>query len=512
MAMSAHDSIDWVVVPQVESYLSQYLLSVMLPLGVGVRAGSHNSQSEGHQHENIFIVLCPDRLAVQQRLATLSRYTERGDNAEHFQSIQVFSLDGRQPPHQERALLQRLQENQSRQTRQSGRTLVLTTFQKFKSIQFVDFLAHVLARGAVAKLVIEDAHLLVPQSPLTVYDLVVSDQESNIQKSLQKSLMEVLGSLKTLPPILLLTPPLPAEVAESLRATFHLPVSRPSEFRLSLWTCPQVLGFTSEQAKKAQLNQLLSDGNQSCFVLLASSRKRASMLADWLEEQDCFKGQDRTKASVIRLNTGENESTELLSESQLDACLNQGGPCVVVSGPQLPQSHSFYSEMFSKSIAGFQSRNLIFWDTPQSLWQIGVWAYQPERSAWDNLFIFHSREDFQRVQNMWLFRLSKQKDRLSEVQNRLQAVRHWILDSQCHTKALALYFCGQYGFESESKSRVIEDFVGGCSECSGCLRRNHSGKLEAGKLEANRIAQRSSNRQNTFWMEGWRYVLRHFIY
>lgn len=134
------------------------------------------------------VAVVPDSRAVRRNVDYF--------RAAGLQFPDIAFLDGTQMPHEERTIRDAINHHRVR--------LLYTTPERFTGLTFLE----ILVRSEIAFLVIEEADRLLPVSPG--------------YESYKRLWAEGLSSLRHLPPLLLMTPPLAAERLRELSAKLHL--------------------------------------------------------------------------------------------------------------------------------------------------------------------------------------------------------------------------------------------------------------------------------------------------
>lgn len=352
------------------------------------------------------VVVCPSSRHIHRNL---DYFRTAG-----FRFPDIAVLDGTQVPHEERSVYQAINLNQVR--------LLYTTPERFISLTFLQMLVHT----PIHFLVIEEADRLLP----------AMHGHAHYRRFYEEGLYQ----LSQLPPIVLLTPPLPPLRIRELAACLRLP-------SFETLVCPPVMDavevqvrrlFTEHQKFNALAEQLAGnpgrgklgrlDGPGSVLIQVAypaQAEKLGASLLDYGFESiwiSHFKKTSREQAQILdiantRLNT---------------IVINAGSDMRYWAPPYEAKPR------------------MVFWTPPLSVEDVfmqifrqtqGLQAGYDEQHRVKGL-VFHTKEDFQAT--LKRIQYSRALDG-AEAQEKLRALKHyrrWVLSEDCRLQSLAAYYQG----------------------------------------------------------------------
>ena len=350
-----------------------------------------------------------------------------------FKFPDVAYLDGSQMPHEERAVLKEINHNRVR--------LLYTTPDRFTSLTFLEILAH----AEVHFMLIEEADRILP---ITL--------GHPLYKRLQT---EGLERFRKLPPLALITPPMPPRRFHELSTRLNLPdyqliqclpLMEPVEVRVQT--------LITEHQKFSHLVQVLSGSpiagklgrldNPGAVLIQAAYPAQAEKLGATLLDY----GFESVWITHFKKNASEQARILELANTRLNAIIVNAG-----------------SDMRAWQPPDEARPRLIFWTPPISVENMfaQIFRYAQERpeaygeAHFMKALIYYTKEDYQaalkRVQS------SRALDE-DETREKLLALRHfrrWVLSESCRLQSLAALIQGVSTIE-----------IAPCSKCDCCRARS----------------------------------------
>lgn len=375
----------------------------------------------------LVVAVCPSTRHIRRNL---DYFKDAG-----YKFPEVAYLDGTQMPHEERTIQKEVNYNRVR--------LLYVTPERFASLTFLEVLVH----ADVSFMVIEEADRFLPTMP---------------GHALYRQLQEAgFGQLLKLPPLALMTPPLPParlrELSERLQlASFNLIQSSPLIEPISI----QVRALMTEHQKFECLVETLSGNpdpgkqgrlDKTGSVLIqaaypAQAEKLGASLLDYGFESvwiTHFKKSPKEQAHVL----------DVVS-SRLDTV-------VVNAGADMRHWQPPYEA----------APRVIFWSPPASVDDLflqvfrqtsGMQAGYGEPHFMKGL-ILYTKEDFQAAVKRLQANRQLDDEEFRERMRTLKHFRKWVLSEGCRLQTLAAYYQG---------STTIE--IAPCGQCDRCRQQKYA--------------------------------------
>jgi superfamily II DNA helicase RecQ len=375
----------------------------------------------------LVVAVCPSARHIRRNL---DYFKSAG-----FKFPDVAYLDGTQMPHEERAVEKEINHNRVR--------LLYTTPERFTSLTFLDILVH----ADVHFMLIEEADRFLP----------VTLGHSHYQRFQE----EGLGQLRKLPPLALMTPPLPPRRCQELSARLNLsgyqsiqcpPLMEPVELRVQC--------FMTEHQKFSHMVDVLSgspgagkqgrlDGPGAVLIQTAypaQAEKLGATLMDY--------GFDAVWITHFKKNGSEQARVLEIANTRLNAIVVNAG-----------------SDMRSWQPPDEARPRVIFWTPPTSVEDLFMQVFrqgQASPSAYGEAhfmkaLVLYTKEDFQaalkRVQTSRALGDGEAREKISA----LRHYRRWVLSDPCRLQSLVANFQG---------ASTIE--MAPCGKCDRCQERRRS--------------------------------------
>jgi hypothetical protein len=413
------------------------------------------------------VAVAPDSQAIHRHVAYFK--------AAGYQFPDIVFLDGTQMPHEERAIREAINRHQVR--------LLYITPERFTSLTFLE----ILVKADLSFLVIEEAHRLLPNSPG--------------YERYQRLWSQGLQSLREVPPLLLLTQPLPPdrihELAWKLDIREFQRIDHASQIENvalrveRLWSEHQkfsrLTGILAGSPGRGRLGKLERTGPvliQTAFP--AQAEKLGASLLDY--------GFQSLAITHTRQSPKEQHDAMAIAATQANSIVVNGG---VPAESWLPRREAKprivywmppagLEELFANVFRYLPSLNERPNRPPGESGQLRAtrWAEDTEDVEFeeDSLYpelspfgmqgvMLYTREDFQRVMN----RLRRQRSENSNntqppdftaLHERILALkryRKWVLSQECRLKTLLAYY-----------QPDAAEAMASCGHCDRCIAEEHT--------------------------------------
>jgi superfamily II DNA helicase RecQ len=378
----------------------------------------------------LVVAVCPSARHIRRNLDYFK--------AAGFKFPDVAYLDGTQMPHEERTVQREVNHNRVR--------LLYTTPERFTSLTFLEILVH----ADVHFMLIEEADRFLPVT-------LGHPPYRRFQE-------EGLDQLRRLPPLALMTPPMPPRRYQELSARLDLgqfqsiqslPLIEPVEVRVQT--------HVTEHQKFDNLVNVLSgnpgigkqgrlDIHGSVLIQTAYPAQAEKLGATLLDH-----GFESVHITHFKKNSAEQARVLEIANTRQNAIIVNAG-----------------SDMRSWQPPEETRQRLIFWTPPISLEDLFVQVFRHttatpstyESTHFMKALVLYTKEDFQaaikRVQHSRTLDDGEMREKI----HALKQFRRWVLSEPCRLHSLAALFQGAHSLE-----------VLACGKCDRCLERRMGKKV-----------------------------------
>ena len=391
----------------------------------------------------LVVAVCPSARHIRRKLDYFK--------AAGFKFPDVAFLDGAQMPHEERSVAQEVNRNRVR--------LLYTTPERFTSLTFLEILVH----AQVHFMVIEEADRFLSMTPgHALY---------------QRFQQEGLSQLRRLPPLALMTPPLPSsrfrELSERLGLDDYYaiqcpPLIEPVELQVRrLMTEHQKFTLLADTLAGSpgpgKVGSLATPGAvliQAAYP--AQAEKLGASLLDYGFESvwiTHFKKTAREQAHVLDV-----------ANTRLNAIVVNAGSDMRYWLPPVEANP-----------------RLVFWSPPASVDDLFMQIFRQSQQTMQMAYgeqhlmkglILYTKEDFEAAIRRLQANKNLDDDELHEKTRLLRHYRRWVLSEDCRLQSLTAYY--------QSASTVE---VPPCGKCDRCLEKR-SGRKKKYPLLVDKLLQR----------------------